>query len=339
MTFLHFVKISGHTKMKSNKILKIAKDVIKLEERSLTKLYSSIDRSFEKIVKTILGCKNGKIIISGVGKSGIIGKKWSATFSSTGSPSFFLDASNASHGDMGQITSNDIVILISLSGQSEELKNIIQYTSRNRNIKLIGITSKKDSILYKNSDVKFLLPAVKEAGPGGYVPTSSTTIQLALGDAIAITCMTYRNFGKIDFKKFHPSGSLSVKLKTVEDLMLIKRKIPFVKENLTMKTALKNITRNGLGTLIIKNNKNYTSGILTDGDIKRLSNSKINYKNLRIKQVMKKNPISVNKNMLAAQALSIMNTKKITSLCVHDKNKYKTIGFIHIHNILDANIA
>ena len=151
--------------------------------------------------------------------------------------------------------------------------------------------------------------------------------------------MTYRNFGKIDFKKFHPSGSLSVKLKTVEDLMLIKRKIPFVKENLTMKTALKNITRNGLGTLIIKNNKNYTSGILTDGDIKRLSNSKINYKNLRIKQVMKKNPISVNKNMLAAQALSIMNTKKITSLCVHDKNKYKTIGFIHIHNILDANIA
>ena len=155
MTFLHFVKISGHTKMKSNKILKIAKDVIKLEERSLTKLYSSIDRSFEKIVKLILGCKNGKIIISGVGKSGIIGKKWSATFSSTGSPSFFLDASNASHGDMGQITSNDIVILISLSGQSEELKNIIQYTSRNRNIKLIGITSKKDSILYKNSDVKF----------------------------------------------------------------------------------------------------------------------------------------------------------------------------------------
>ena len=125
-------------------------------------------------------------------KSGIISKKWAATFSSIGIPSFFLDASNASHGDMGQITSNDIVILISLSGQSEELKNIIQYISRNKNIKLIGITSKKKSLLYKNSDVKFLMPFVKEAGPGNIVPTSSTTIQLALGDAIAIACMRYK---------------------------------------------------------------------------------------------------------------------------------------------------
>ena len=125
---------------------------------------------------------------------------------------------------MGQITSNDVVILISLSGQSDELKNIIQYASRNRNIKLIGVTSRKDSVLYKNSDIKFLLPVVKEAGPGNYVPTSSTTIQIALGDAIAITCMKYKKFGKLDFKKFHPSGSLSVKLKTVEDLMLTGKK-------------------------------------------------------------------------------------------------------------------
>ena len=127
--------------------------------------------------------------------------------SSTGTPTFFLDASNASHGDMGQITSNDVVILMSLSGQSNELKNIIQYTSRNRNIKLIGITSKKDSFLFKNSDIKYLVPSVKEAGPGNFVPTSSTTVQIALGDAIAIACMNYRKFGKLDFKKFHPSGS------------------------------------------------------------------------------------------------------------------------------------
>ena len=325
--------------MIDKKVLNIAKEVIKLELISLKKLKSSIGKSFEQIVKTILNCKSGKVIISGVGKSGIIGKKWSATFSSTGTPSFFLDASNASHGDMGQITSNDIVILLSLSGESSELKNIIQYTSRNKNIKLIGITSKKDSLLYKNSNVKFLLPTVKEAGPGSYVPTSSTTVQIALGDAIAITCMQYKKFGKIDFKKFHPGGSLSIKLKTVEDLMLVGKKIPFVNEKLRMTAALKNIEKRKLGTLIVLNNKKLTTGILTDGDLKRVSNLSSNLNSLQIKEVMKKNPISVDKNILAVEALSIMNTKKITSLCVHQNNKKnKTIGFIHIHNILDANI-
>ena len=325
--------------MKKN-IIKIAKEVIKIETASLKKLEANIGKSFEQIIKTIINCKNGKIIISGVGKSGIIGKKWSATLSSTGTPSFFLDASNASHGDMGQITSNDILILISLSGQSEELKNIIQYTSRNKNIKLIGITSKKDSLLYRNSDLKFLLPSVKEAGPGNIVPTSSTTVQVALGDAIAITCMVYKKFGKLDFKKFHPSGSLSIKLKTVEDLMLSGKKIPFVNENVSMKDALVSITKKNLGTLVIRNNRNYTTGILTDGDLKRINNIKLNFKDLKLKKVMKKRPISVDKDMLAAQALSIMNNKKITSLCVHQNNKKnKTIGFIHIHNILNANIT
>ena len=325
--------------MRNKHLLNIAKEVVKLETDALKKLQSSIGKSFEQIIKTILNCKSGKIIISGVGKSGIIAKKWSATLSSTGTSSFFLDASNASHGDMGQITSNDIVILISLSGESDELKNIIQYTSRNKNVKLIGITSKKDSILFQNSDIKFLLPIVKEAGPGNFVPTSSTAIQMALGDAIAITCMKYRRFGKLDFKRFHPSGSLSIKLKTVEDLMLTGRKIPFIKENMNMKSALNSITKKGLGALVIINDRKITTGILTDGDLKRLSNIKFDFQNLEIKKVMKKKPISVDKNMLAAQALSIMNTKKITCLCVHQKKKkFKTIGFIHIHNILNANI-
>ena len=325
--------------MKNKKIQLIAKNVIQDEISALKKIKSSIGSSFNEIVKAILNCKNGKIIISGVGKSGIISKKWAATFSSIGIPSFFLDASNASHGDMGQITSNDIVILISLSGQSEELKNIIQYTSRNKNIILIGVTSKKESILYKNSDIKFLLPSVKEADPGNIVPTSSTTIQLALGDAIGISCMRYNNFGKLDFKKFHPGGSLSVKLKTVGDLMYIGNKIPFVQENTTMKDALRTITQKGLGVLLIKK-KNITTGILTDGDLKRLNRKFENFQKLKIKKVMKKNPVSVDKNTLAAQALSIMNTKKITSLCVHKGNKKnRTVGIIHIHNILKANIS
>ena len=326
--------------MKEKKFQLIAKHVIKHEINALKKLKSSIGNAFDQTVKTIINCKNGKVIVSGVGKSGIISKKWAATFSSTGTPSFFLDASNASHGDMGQISSNDVVILISLSGQSEELKNIIQYASRNRNIKLIGITSKKESLLYKNSDIKLLIPDVKEADPGNIVPTSSTTVQVALGDAIAIACMKHKNFDNYDFKKFHPGGSLSIKLKTVSDLMLVGKKIPFVEENTLMKNALKTIVKKSLGVLIVKNKKNITSGILTDGDLKRLSQKFENIHTLKIKKVMKKNPISVDKDMLAAQAISIMNEKKITSLCVHDsKNKKKTIGFIHIHNILNANIS
>jgi len=325
--------------MKDKKVQLIAKNVIQDEIYALKKIKSSIGSSFNKIIKTILNCKNGKIIISGVGKSGIISKKWAATLSSIGIPSFFLDASGASHGDMGQITSNDIVILISLSGQSEELKNIIQYTSRNKNIKLIGITSKKESILYKNSNIKFLMPNVKEADQSNIVPTSSTTIQLALGDAIAIACMRYNNFGKLDFKKFHPGGSLSIKLKTVSDLMITGNKIPFVKENTNMKNALVVLTKKGLGALLIKE-RNITKGILTDGDLKRLNRKFENFHKLKIKKVMKKNPISIEKNTLAAHALSIMNTKKITSLCVHKGNqKKKTIGIIHIHNILKANIS
>ena len=326
--------------MKNIDFINIAKEVIKIELNSLKKLQSNIGNSFKELIITILNCKNGKIIVSGVGKSGIIAKKWAATFSSTGTPSFFLDASNASHGDMGQITSNDVVILISLSGKSEELKNIIQYASRNKNIKLIGVTSNKESILYKNSDVKFLLPAVKEAGPDNFVPTSSTTVQIALGDAIAITCMRYKKFGKLDFKKFHPSGSLSIQLKTVGDLMLSGNKIPFISDKTNMKMALSRITKYGLGVLVIRNSQKKTIGILTDGDIKRLSNDELNFHSLKIMKVMTKNPVSVDKDMLAAHALSIMNAKKITSLCVHNnKLKNSTIGFIHIHNILNSNIT
>ena len=317
---------------------KIGADVIEKEITALKKLKFSIGNSFEKIIKAILKCKNGKIIISGVGKSGIIAKKWSATLSSTGTPSFFLDASNASHGDLGQISSNDIVILISLSGDTGELKNIIQFCSRNKNIKLIGITSKKNSLLFKHSDLKFLLPLVQEAGPGSIVPTSSTTVQLALGDAVAISCMVNRNFGKLDFKKFHPGGSLSIKLKTVEDLMLTGNKIPFINHNETMDNALKVINKKKLGTLIIRH-KFKTVGILTDGDIKRLSIKYDNFKLLKIKKIMNKSPIIIDKDMLASQALYVMNKKKITSLCINDKKaKNKTIGIIHIHNILNANI-
>ncbi len=325
--------------MQSNKIKKIAKEVIQFEINALKNLKSSINNSFFKVIKLLLACKNGKVIISGVGKSGIIARKWAATLSSTGTPSFFLDASNASHGDLGQITSGDIVILISNSGKSEELKNIIQYVSRNKFIKLIGITSKKDSLLFKNSDIAYLMPSIKEAGLENIVPTSSTTTQLALGDAIALACMKCKNFTKLDFKKIHPSGNLSIRLKTVNDLMVTGKKLPIINENMKMIKALKIINDKKMGVIIIQKKNKITSGIVTDGDLKRIAQKYKNFEDLEIKKVMKKNPISVDKDMLAATALSIMNSKKITSLCVHNgKERKKTIGLVHMHNILKSNI-
>ncbi len=326
--------------MNKLKIKNVAKNVIQYEIEALIKLKKNLNFSILKVINTILNCKNGKIIISGVGKSGIIARKWAATFSSTGTPSFFLDASNASHGDLGQITTNDVVILLSNSGESDELKNIIQYASRNNNIKLIGITSKKNSTLFKNCDIGFEMPTIKEAGLENIVPTSSTTSQLALGDAIAIACMNFKNFTKLDFKKIHPSGSLSIKLKTVEDLMVSGRKLPVVDENSGMQKALKIIENKKLGVLVVKNRKGVTTGIITDGDIKRMAQRFKEFDKLKVKKVMKKKPISIDKNQLAASALAIMNNKKITSLFVHEKSKIKkTVGIIHMHFILKSNIS
>ena len=319
---------------------KVAKEVIETEIQSLKKLKKNIKSSFNKAVQAILNCKKGKVIISGVGKSGIIAKKIASTLSSVGTPSFFVDASACSHGDLGQISSNDVLILISLSGETDELKNIIQYANRNKKIILIAIVSKKNSLLYKASDIKLLLPEVEEAGPSRIVPTSSTIVQLSIGDALAIATMKYKKFGKSDFKIFHPSGSLGIKLKTVEDLMITGKKIPIINENLKMKKALNIITNKKLGVLIVKNSKGSTTGIITDGQIRRASQKNKDLQDLTVSKVMTLNPVSVNADMLAAKALSLMNFKKITSLCVHSKkNQKKTIGIIHIHNILETNIT
>ena len=325
--------------MKKDTFKIIAKNVIDSEIDSLKKLKKHLDSNFQRAVKAIINCKKGKVILSGVGKSGIIAKKISSTLASVGTPSFFVDASSCSHGDLGQISSNDVLILISNSGESSELKNIIQFANRNKSITLIGIVSKKNSLLYRASDIKILTPEVKEAGPGGIVPTSSTIVQLAIGDAIAIATMKQKKFGQKDFKKFHPSGSLGSKLKTVEDLMLTGKKIPFISESSNMKNALKFISQKKLGVLVARNSKKKTTGIITDGQIRRISEKKESFKQLKIKDVMTKNPISVNADVLAAKALSLMNSNRITFLCVHKKKqKEKTIGVIHIHNILENNI-
>ena len=322
--------------MNKKKFITEAKNVINLEINALQKLKKSINNSFSKAVIKIAKCQS-KVILCGVGKSGLIASKISATLASVGTPSFSLVASEASHGDLGMVSKNDILILISNSGQTNELKNIIQFANRNK-ILMIGIVSKKDSVLYKAADIKLLIPQVIEAE--GIIPTSSTTSQLALGDALAICSMKYKKFGKLDFKKLHPAGSLGAQLRTVEDIMLTGNKIPFIDENLNMKKGLQIISRKKLGFLLIQDKQKRTKGIITDGQIRRFNQIKKDIQSTKVKEVMTKNPISIEKNELAAKALAIMNNKKITSLCVFDnKNKSRTVGVLHIYNILESNIT
>ena len=322
--------------MKKKNHKDIAKNVIDLEIKALKNLKKSINNSFNRAVDAITKCQS-KVILCGVGKSGLIAAKISSTLSSVGTPSFSLSANDCSHGDLGSITKKDLLILISYSGNSEELTNFIKYANRNK-IVLIGIVSKKNSLLYKAADIKLYIPEVQEAGLG-IVPTSSTINQLSIGDSLAVATLNKKKISKKDFKKFHPSGSLGAKLKTVEDLMLTKNKIPFINEESDMRKALKVISQKNLGTLIVKNRKGNTSGIITDGTIRRANENNKNLQKLKVKKIMTKNPISVEQDILCEKALEIMNTNKITSLCVHKKNnRSRTIGIVHVHTILDANI-
>ncbi|WP_075502091.1 KpsF/GutQ family sugar-phosphate isomerase [Candidatus Pelagibacter communis] len=317
-----------------NQISKTGIEVIDLQIKALKKLKYSINDSFNEAVKAITKCKS-KIIICGVGKSGKIASKISATLSSVGSPSFSISANDCSHGDLGRITNKDLLILVSYSGNTKELKDIIKYAKLNK-ITLIGIVSNKDSTLFKSANIKLFIPEVKESGLG-IVPTSSTTAQLCLGDALAIASMREKKFSKLDFKKFHPAGNLGNKLKTAFDVMLIKNKIPFVNHNEIMKNALKILNSKKLGFLVVVNDQGLNTGVFTDGDLKRLVQKKKFIDNLKIKTFMTKKPIIVEKNTLATDILNQMNKKKITNVCVYSKeNKKKTIGVIHIHNLINT---
>ena len=313
-------------------INKNALEVIDLQIRALKKLKNSINKDFYSAIKVIAKCKS-KVIVCGVGKSGIIASKISATLSSVGTPSFAISASDCSHGDLGKITNQDIVILISYSGNTEELKNIIKYVKLNK-ITLICIVSNKNSNLYRSSNIKLLLPEVQESGYG-IVPTSSTTVQLSFGDALAIALMKKKKFGKLDFKKYHPAGNLGNKLRTASDVMLINNKIPFVDENEIMKNALITLNKKKLGFLVLLNKMGYTSGVFTDGDLKRLLQKKKNIDNLKIKKFMSKKPFSVEENTLASEVLALMKKKKVTNICVFKKgDRKKTVGIVHIHSLL-----
>ena len=322
--------------MKKYNYKKIAKSVITTEIAALKKLNKSFDNSFLRAIDLIAKCK-GKIILAGIGKSGLISRKISATLSSVGTPSFFLSPGDAAHGDLGQVTNKDILLILSYSGQTEELKNIIQYANR-FDIPLIGVASKKNSLLLKSSDIKIILPEVKEAGD--FIPTASTTMQLAFGDSLAISLMNKKKFNRFNFKQFHPAGTLGKMLTTVEDLMIIGNKIPLISEEKKMSEAINYMSQKKLGSLIVLNKKKFVSGFVSDGDIRRWSKKNISH--LKVKDCMTKNPTCIEKNILAVKALKIMNKKKITSLIVASKKistkNIKVAGIINIHSILTAGI-
>ncbi len=315
----------------------LANKAAKIQINELKKIKKVFNNSFTKAIDLILNCK-GKVIFAGIGKSGLVARKVSATFSSVGIPSFFCHPSEALHGDMGQIEKKDILIIFSYSGNTSELTNMLKYANRYR-IKVIGVASKHDSILLKASDVKLLLPKVKESDNTGMVPTSSTSISLLLGDCIATTVMHQKKFSKEKFRVFHPGGNIGKSLLLAKDIMITGNKMPVLNYNKTLREAIKIINQKKLGIIILLKNK-YIFGIVTDGDLRREIK---NYNNQNLKNFMTSNPFVVNENMPASKALGIMNEKKITSLLVvsdkdYKKNKKKLKGIIHIHALLKSGI-
>ena len=320
--------------MNKHSYINLAKRAANLQIKELKKINKVFNVSFIKAVDLILNCR-GKVIFAGIGKSGLIARKISATFSSVGIPSFFCDPAQALHGDMGQIEKKDILIIFSYSGNTSELTNMLKYANRSR-IKIIGVASKPDSLLLKASDVKLVLPKVKESDVTGVVPTSSTSITLLLGDCLATTVMHKRNFSKEKFKIFHPGGNIGSSLLLAKDIMVTGKKLPQINFKRKLNDALKIISQKKLGVVVIIKNKNI-AGLVTDGDIRR--EMKFISRTKGLTKFMKK-PLMINESMPASKALAIMNEKKITSLLVVSDNDYKKKnniklkGIIHIHELL-----
>jgi len=320
--------------------ISVAKKAAAIQISELRKINKIFNKSFIQAVDLIANCK-GKVIAAGIGKSGLIARKVSATLSSVGISSFFLNPSEANHGDLGQIDKRDLLLVFSYSGNTSEIANMLRYANR-FNIKIIGVASEKESLLLKASDVKLLLPQVKESDPTGMVPTTSTSITLLLGDCLAVALMNKMSFSKERFKMFHPGGNIGQTLLLVKDIMIIGNKLPVVNVNKSIYDATKIIDSKKLGLVVVME-KNNVKGILTDGDARR--GIKYYSKDDHLKKFMTSNPLFISETAPASKALSLMNEKKITSLLVaseKDYNKVKTNkklkGIVHIHSLLQYGI-
>ena len=320
--------------------IKIAKKSAGVQISELRKVNKIFNKNFIKAIDLISTSK-GKIIAAGIGKSGLIARKVSATLSSVGFPSFYLNPGEANHGDLGQIDKRDVLLVFSYSGNTVELTNMLKYANR-FNIKVIGISSKKDSLLLKTSDVSILLPKVKESDPTGMVPTTSTSITLLFGDCLCTALMQKFKFSKERFKIFHPGGSIGQTLLLVKDVMLKGNKLPIINYKSNILKAIQTISKKNLGLCIVIKNK-LAVGLVTDGDIRR--GAKKFSKKDKITTLMSKNPLYTSENTPASKALSIMSEKKITSLLVtsekdfkKNKKNFKPIGILHIHSLLNYGI-
>ncbi len=320
-----------------NEITKSAINVLEIEASSVSNLKSRINEDFLKAIEILYNSK-GKVIVTGMGKSGLIGRKIAATLSSTGTPAIFLHPAESTHGDSGIITREDVVIAISNSGETAELLNLLPLIHR-FGIPLISMTGGLNSTLAKRGDVVLNISVEKEACPMNIVPTASTTATLAMGDALAICLLEKRGFGREDFLVYHPSGSLGKGiLYTVEELMVKEEKLPIIDHSTSFKNALIEISEKKLGTALIVDDASTLIGILTDGDIRRTLIKFNDTSNLKLTDVMTKNPKTISKTDLCARALSIMEKHSITSLAVVDE-KNIPIGIIHIHDLLKAGVA
>jgi len=311
-------------------IKKIAIETLNLEAKSIKELINCIDYDFEKIIYLIHN-NNGKLIITGIGKSAIIGMKIVATLNSTGTPSIFLHASDAMHGDLGVIQKDDIIICLSKSGNSPEIKMLVPVIKKRNNI-LIGLTAKLDSFLAKKSDYVIYTPVTKEACPNNLAPTTSTTVQLAIGDAIAMSLLSLNNIKTKDFAELHPGGQLGKSLTMTLGEIINKTEKPTVNYNDKVQTVINEISSKRLGaTIVIKNKK--IAGIITDGDLRRMLQKFDEIKNIFAEKIMTKNPIKKEKSFLASKARKLMSKKKINHIVVVDKNN-SYIGIVHILDLI-----
>ena len=324
---------------RNEEILKLALDVFDIEANSILELKNRIGESFEQAIDILYNCK-GRTIVTGMGKSGLIGKKIAATLSSTGTPSYFLHPAESTHGDSGIITRDDVVIAISNSGETAELLGLLPLIKR-FNVKLIGFTGKMNSTLAKMSDVVLDISVEKEACPLNKAPTASTTATLAMGDAIAVCLLKKRGFSEEDFLVFHPSGALGKGiLYHVKDLMITGEAMPVVNidKNHSFLDIVNFVSEKRLGCAVLVNSQNEIKGILTDGDIRRAILKGKGVENLQIEDAMTKTPKTIKSDELAAKALSIMEKYSITSTIVSDDG-ITPVGLLHIHDILKAGVA
>jgi arabinose-5-phosphate isomerase len=322
--------------LKLNKnIQTIAKDVILNESFAIQNLASYVDDVFENCIHAILAC-TGRVVVTGIGKSAIIGNKIVATLNSTGTPALFMHAADAIHGDLGMILQNDIVICISKSGNTPEIKVLVPLIKR-RGAKLIGMVGNVDSYLAQSADFILNCTVDKEACPNNLAPTTSTTATLVMGDALAVSLLECRNFGRTDFAELHPGGALGKQLYLkVSDLSVHNEK-PQVLLNASVKEVLLEMTSKRLGATAVIDDNNQLVGIITDGDVRRMLNNNDTFQGIHAKDIMSKNPKTIDANEFAVNALKLLQDKNITQVIVTEQHAY--VGFLHIHDLLREGIV